>query len=99
MKIRIGHLEYDVVPVPNLHNDRGGKMYGEITYPTCTITVDTQFIDSQRYPEILLHEVIHGILDNAGLDQENLETAVAAISNGLVDTLRRNPDLASLING
>lgn len=68
---------------------------GEIDDATCEIHL-CEGMAHQRRVVVLMHEVIHGILSNAGLDDHD-EQMVEALAVGLVDVLQRNPELAHTI--
>jgi hypothetical protein len=49
--------------------------------------------------DTLLHEVMHAVYTNAGQPaaEGSEEAFIGAVASGLLDTLRRNPDLAKLL--
>lgn len=53
--------------------------------------------DSAR--DTLLHEIMHSVygLSHGNLSSKEEERAIRSLSTGLLDTLRRNPDLAQFL--
>jgi hypothetical protein len=88
--ITIGAIEYAVKPVQNLHSSNG-DLYGQISYSAMEIQVDDQYTDCQRTPFILWHEVLHGILEQAGIDVK--ENVIVSLGYGVVEALKDNPCL------
>lgn len=89
--ITIGAVEYEVATEHNLHSSNG-DLYGRIAYDQCKILVDDAYADCQRTPLIVWHEVVHGILEQAGLDETD-EKIVTVLGYGIVAALKNNPYL------
>ena len=87
--LKIGALTYTVEPEKNLHSAEGHSLYGQIFYTDCKILIDEKYVDSQRLPFSLWHEVIHGILEQAGMADVK-EKIVEVLGYGVVDALRNN---------
>lgn len=90
--IQLGPLSYRVEYVPELKSEDGNDLYGRICYPECKIEVDAQFAGGQREPLIVWHEVLHGILDLSGLEDDN-EALIVVLAYGICEALQRNPIL------
>lgn len=76
---------------------RKANLYGQIQFSQQAITVRDD-IGPDRLRIALLHEVQHGILENAGLRlTKRLEEFICVTAVGLYDTLRRNPDLVAYL--
>lgn len=90
-KIRIGGVDYEVVDDPVLTDV---QLCGQIRYLRCQIAV-APGIHPQAKVQILLHEIVHGILHNAGIDEQP-ENMVDAIAHGMMQVIRDNPDLSNL---
>lgn len=90
--IRIGGTEYAVKYVPNLRN--GNYIaYGHIDYENSAIELsDTDGTEHQKRCKILLHEILHGILEAASfnIDEETEEKVVDVLSKGLYQVLQDN---------
>jgi hypothetical protein len=88
-KIRIGGVDYKITETENLNN--GERMlYGEIDFEQSTIKLAPQNQDHQHKSITLWHEILHGIIKNAGLDIKNEEQIVDALSKGVYMVLQDN---------
>jgi hypothetical protein len=63
----------------------------------CEISVEKD-VSQQIVPEVLMHECIHGILEQGG-HRDHPEPLVECLGYGLVALLRQNPDLVAFILG
>lgn len=91
-RIRIGGVEYDVKLVENLRTDRS-ILYGMIDYEASEISISTTDCKGHQMKCIcLLHEILHGIVEHAGLDVKNAdeEQVVETMSKGLYAVLQDN---------
>lgn len=90
--IRIGGVEYAIKYVPNLRN--GSYIaYGHIDYENSVIELsDTDGVEHQKRCKILLHEILHGIIEASSLyiAEDEEEKIVDAISKGLYQVLQDN---------
>jgi len=103
MKIKIGNRTYEV----NLGDYEGllanapNDSYGCIDYTRSKIVVSTEIAkDFQK--EILLHETLHGIMDDAHMnkivqDENLLEDFIAALAPRLIQVLTDNPTLIEFL--
>lgn len=88
--VRIGGVEYIVEYVPNL-NDGVNLAYGHIDYENCKIELsDTCGTSHQKRCQTLLHEVLHGIRQHAGLEIQNEEEVVEMFAKGIYQVLQDN---------
>lgn len=88
--VRISGIEYKVKYVPNL-NDGCKLCYGHIDFDRCEIQISkTIEFDEQKQIVTLLHEVIHGIIEEYNVDMSDEESAVKGISKGLFQVIRDN---------
>ncbi len=98
-EVKIGAICYPVVEVHKLKGvDDDGKAVwclGRFVYAERRIEIDRD-LDLVIRPITLLHEVLHGILQNAGLDDQP-EPLVRAIAHGVVQVLRDNPGLVTYL--
>lgn len=86
--IRIGGVDYDVIEDPVLTDVR---LCGQIRWLRCQIAIAPS-VHPQAKLQILLHEIVHGLLHNAGIDEQP-ENTVEAIAHGMMQVLRDNPEL------
>lgn len=89
--IKIGPMTYTVATVESLQNANGTELLGEICYHKATIKLDAE-MHPQARRITLLHEIIHGILNNAGF-QRHSEALIDAISSGIIAVVDDNPDV------
>lgn len=88
--IRIAGVEYKVVIVPNLMNGPTAA-YGHIDYENSIISLsDTFGTEHQKRCVILLHEILHGIRENNGMEIENEEEVVNMFAKGIYQVLQDN---------
>lgn len=91
-KIRISGVEYDVELSPNLR-DSSRLLCGRIDYDSCKIHLSTTDCQNHQYRCIVLwHEILHGIIEDRGLElEEELEEKVCeALSRGIYQLLQDN---------
>lgn len=88
--VRIGGIEYPVVYVDNLNN--GVQLaYGHIDYENCRIELsNTAGTAHEKRCVTLLHEILHGIRNHAGLEIENEEVIVDMFAKGIYQVLQDN---------
>lgn len=94
MQIKIGGTTYPVIDRDDLH-DNHKPLYGWIKFNTMEILISTELGPQARYT-VLWHEIVHGILNHAGLDEHD-ERMVMALGYGIVQVLRDNPELLALL--
>jgi hypothetical protein len=91
-QLRIGPYIYRVEYVDGLRADDDTRLAGNIEYERAVISIDQNSIEAVQLVT-LFHEVIHGILANAGITHHK-ERLIDAIATGLVQVLIDNPALA-----
>jgi hypothetical protein len=90
--IRIGAIEYDVKHTEDLKTEEGdADLMGCIRHLECEIHLRTG-MKTQISRAVLLHEIVHGMLSQAGV-QDHSEHAIDAIAFGLLELERNNPNL------
>jgi hypothetical protein len=94
MQIKIGGVDYPVSDRDDLH-DNHKPLYGWIKFNTMEILINSELGPQARYT-VLWHEIVHGILNHAGFDEQD-EKLVCALGHGLVQVLRDNPELLKLL--
>lgn len=100
--VRIGGIEYNIEYIPNL-NDGATLAYGFIDYDNCCIQLSsTDGLAHEHRCVTLLHEILHGIRNHAGLNIDNEEEIVDMFARGLYQVLQDNGerlfDLKSGVN-
>lgn len=88
--IRIAGVEYEVRYVPHLNNGTN-LAYGHIDYENSVIELsDTLGTEHQKRCKILWHEILHGIVENNGMQIENEEDIVDMFAKGIYQVLQDN---------
>jgi hypothetical protein len=87
-KLRLGPIRYDVEHVVNL-KDGDTELMGCILYQEGKIYLRKN-MGKQMSKAVFLHEIVHGILNQAGT-QEHSEQVIDAIAFGLLDLSRNKP--------
>ena len=80
MKLNIGVHLYKIAELPLKHEDDTKELYGRHLVKENIILINSDIETSRKY-ETLIHEVLHAIHYNTGLDHD--ERQIDAISNGL----------------
>ncbi len=88
--VRIGGVEYEVIEGVHALNDGESLLYGRIDYRKSTIEISDVCEGHQMKCITLLHEVLHGIQNHAGLPVENEEAVVDMFARGLYQVLQDN---------
>lgn len=90
--IRIAGVEYPVEYVPNLR--LGDDLcFGTIDYRECKIQLSsTDGLNHDHRCITLIHEILHGIRNNNGMEIEDEENVVDMFARGLYQVLQDNED-------
>lgn len=88
-KIKIGWREY-TVEKGEKRFCQSGDLCGEIDYGAKVIYL-YEGLDNEEMANTFLHEIIHGIFEYMGREQD--EGLVVALTEGLYQVLRDNPDV------
>lgn len=80
MELNIGGHNYKIIELPLEHEDEGKELYGRHLVKDNIILINKD-IEQSRKLETLVHEILHAIHYNTGLEHD--ERAIEAISNGL----------------
>lgn len=96
--IRIGSVNYSVElsDTPVLFENE--KCRGIIDYDQSKIVLDAKSLERQQLELTLLHEVVHGMLHDRGLEQENDEMLVDALAYALHQLIIDNYDLFATLD-
>lgn len=88
--IRIAGVEYKVVFVGSLNNGVN-LAYGQIDYENSVIRLSsTVGTEHQKRCKTLWHEILHGIVENSGMEIDNEEAVVDMFSKGIYQVLQDN---------
>ena len=80
LELTIGGHEYKIIELPLEHEDSSKELYGRHLVKENVILINDSIHESRK-KETLIHEVLHAIFYNYGL--EHKENLIDAISNGL----------------
>ncbi len=90
-KVKIMATEYTVLEVEQI--DKGKRVLGEIDYIEQVIKLEKELNEDLK-KEILIHEILHGILEKLGFDDlNNDEQKVQSIASTLYQVLKDNTNL------
>lgn len=95
MKIQIGCLGYDIREIDKELAD-ASKIYANIDHTTQIISLQ-KGLTPERYKESLLHEVLHGVINQWLPDCKGEEKIVTAVCYGLLCVLKANPKLKDIL--
>lgn len=88
--VRIAGVEYKVLFVPNLNNGTN-LAYGHIDFENSVIRLSSTIgTEHQHRCVTLLHEILHGIRENNGMEIENEEAIVDMFAKGIYQVLQDN---------
>lgn len=90
--VKIGGIVYDVKVTPNLCSDTV-RLNGHIKHDQTLIELD-EAMSAQCMKVVLFHEILHGIANQAGIEDD--EKMVEVLAFGIVGVLQDNPELVSL---
>ena len=88
-KIKVGGLIYDIVPVQWEENADGDLQFGIFNANKTNILIN-ELISEQVQKQTLIHEMMHAIFFEAGIEVENEEDLVNRISTVLYQVLQDN---------
>lgn len=77
-KVKVGGLTYEIKKEKNLIDDNQ-ECFGVCDRRNLVIKMNDS-INEQRYNQTLIHEIMHAVFDEAGLDLENEEDIVNRLS-------------------
>ena len=88
--IRIGGMEYQVRYTPQL-NDGVNLCYGKIDFEKSCIQLNGSMeLSHEKLCVVLLHEILHGIRNYAGIEIAEEEAVVEMFAKGLYQVLQDN---------
>jgi hypothetical protein len=86
MKFRVGAIDYVVTETPNLLHKH--DLFGQVTYDDGIIEIEPT-LSQQRKHNVIVHELLHACLFEAGYDEQD-EEQVRRLGNVLTQVLRDN---------
>lgn len=93
--IKIGPILYNLREISRLTDEtQTAKLAGHIKYDTSEILLEASLEDQAKL-QVLWHEIIHGILTHAGIDNIE-ERTVDVLAYGVLSVLVDNPGLRTL---
>ena len=92
-RVYVGPHVYSIVREQDIKSDEGRALWGQTRYANHQIAVDVNAPDD-RAIETFFHECLHAIA--ATWTVRLKEREVVALSHGIVDFLKRNPDVCAL---
>lgn len=85
--VKVGPITYEVVLVDDLH-DGTTKLDGWVRYAECVVRLDSR-LSPQSMRQTLWHEILHALVTQGGLKQD--ERYVDVLAYGIMEVLQDNP--------
>lgn len=92
--VHIGEYDYEVKLQPEIKHD-DTEYLGWVDYGTTVIDLSLAEHEQLR-SQTLVHEIIHVIMHQAGFSDHS-EAVIEALSHGLIQVIRENPELIEFI--
>ena len=93
-RVRIGGIDYTIKHVPRLVSADGDLCNGLFDSNRSVIELNSENDLSQgRIEQVLIHEILHGIVFTTGLNLEDEEITVNVLAKGLYQVIKDNPQL------
>lgn len=89
--VKVGPFTFSVIladPDTFIQEGTGKKLMGEVDYGKCTIRIANNLCD-QSARQVLIHEMLHAVLNNAGKDDHN-EEFVDLMATGVFQIANEN---------
>ena len=96
-KVHIGEYDYTIEETERIFASDGEFASGLVTYADALIQLSKEEHPQFR-SQTLLHEILHVILNQAGFEDHS-EAVIEALSYGLIQVIRENPQLIEFIRG
>lgn len=88
-QLKIGGIYYYINEVEWKQESNGNMMFGLTHKESSTIEINT-LISPQLQKQTLIHEMLHAVFFEAGIEQDNEEDLVNRIANVLYQVLQDN---------
>ena len=93
-RVRIGGIDYAIKHVSRLVSADGDLCNGLFDSNRSVIELNSENELSQgRIEQVLIHEILHGIVFTTGLNLEDEEITVNVLAKGLYQVIKDNPQL------
>ena len=90
-KVRIGGIDYIVKFIPNPCTGNS-LCYGIFDSEKCVIELNSEReLTHDRLCQTFLHEILHAVAHNQGVDGDDDERMVTAMGRGLFQVIQDNP--------
>lgn len=89
--VRVGSCDYAVEFVEHPLTLNGQECIGIVDCHMHQISINRTVGDYQRHEQTFLHELLHAIVHDRGLELDNEETIVDELAKGLHQVIRDNP--------
>ena len=88
-KVKVGGIIYEIEKKESVEVNQDKNHYGVCNFKDATIEISTT-VNEQRQKQTLIHEIMHAVFDEAGIELENEETIVNQISLVWYQVLKDN---------
>ena len=99
-KVKIGPIVYDV----DERDLSDAEIGGIIRYKSSTISIDTNIRTIESKRQVLLHEILHGIINQGKCEdclvgEKGTEKLIDVLAYGLLGLIQDNPELLEELGG
>lgn len=98
--VQIDSVRYSITYGNNPVIVGGQQCLGVIDYNNGTIEIDISKTGENVLPKVLMHEIVHGILEERNIQDflgEHTELIVDNLAMGIINLVRQNPKLIDFI--
>ena len=89
-KVKIGGIDYDISLIgPDNKQLEDGECWGIIDHENCEILISKE-LKKDKQKEILVHEILHGIVDFVELEEEISDDYISRLSKIFYQVLKDN---------
>lgn len=94
-RIVISGMEYEVIMTDEPLFDGNTRAYGRIDFENKKIIIDKTLREKQGHFQTLLHEIIHGIVNDRDIDFtcDDEEVIVEQLARGFYQVIKDNPEI------
>lgn len=101
--VKVGAKNYSITCVDSKESpifSKEDKIDGYIDYGECLISIKRDSLDPVFQQETLIHELLHALFYDSGMDEFNNDKIIAVLAPRLMDLLVKNPKFQSdLLSG
>lgn len=93
--IKIANINFAFSEEDGLTTSDGHGAYGLCSHQDLTIKIEKKFPSEEKRKEVLLHEVIHGVIDmyDIQVPEDKMESLVVVLARGMMQVFQDNPEL------